>query len=259
MLNKSSIPTTPIAHDFAHEPLPPHYRIGVVALDTDLTLEWDFHQVLPKEVAFYTSHIPATNPLTPENLRKMKPRLQAVVRSIVPAHPLDVVVYGCTSASIAIGYEGVRAEIQAVRPEVAVVTPSTAALKGLEALGIQKITLMTPYVDEVNQMLRNFFESHHIEILNMSSFCLKTDLQTAHIPPLALQKAALATCHPDAQGIFIACTAFRAMEALENLEGALGKPALSSNQCLIWESLQHAYYPKPISGYGQLLRQGGNH
>lgn len=248
-------PTQPIAHDFEWEIHAPRYRIGVVALDTDLALEWDFHQVLPQEVAFYTSHIAATNPLTADNLKKMKPRLQAVVRSILPSYALDVVVYGCTSASIAIGYEGVKAEIQAVRPGVAVVTPSSAAIQGLQALGVQKITLVTPYVDEVNQMLRNFFESHHIEILNMSSFCLETDLQTAHIPPLVLQKAALAACHADAEGIFIACTAFRAMGILENLEAVLEKPALSSNQCLIWESLQHTGYPKPIAGYGKLLRE----
>lgn len=250
----SQMPTVSIPIDFEFDKNAPKYRIGLVALDTDLTLEWDFHRVFPHEVAFYTSHIPVTNPLTPENLRKMRPNIQAVARSIVPEYPLDVMVYGCTSASIAIGYEGVKREIQAVRSGIAVVTPSSAAIKGLYALNIKKITLMTPYIDSVNQILRQFFETQGIEVLNMSSFCFETDLETVAVPPAAIQQAAIATCHEEAEAIFISCTAFRALHALENIEAALGKPALSSNQCVIWDCLQSAKYAHPILGYGRLLR-----
>ncbi|MBF0277931.1 MAG: aspartate/glutamate racemase family protein [SAR324 cluster bacterium] len=257
-MKQKELPTTPIPLNFTFDKNSPGTRIGLIALDTDLTMEWDFHRTLPKDVAFYTSHIPVTNPLTPENLRKMAPRIKEVAESILPGYPLDVMAYGCTSASIAIGHETIQSEIQSIRPGVAVVTPSSAAIKGLHALKIEKITLLTPYIDSVNQIVRQFFQEHEIEVTNISSFCFDNDFDTARVPPSAIKKAALEAYHPEADAIFLSCTTLRAIDVLESIEQSTGKPALSSNQCMIWECLESAGYRKPLKKHGQLLRQLGS-
>ncbi len=256
-MNQIAIPTTQIPKNFQFDENTPKYRIGLVALDTDLTLEWDFHRIFPQDVAFYTSHIPVTNPLTPENLKKMAPRIKEVAHSILPEYQLDVMAYGCTSASIAIGDKKIASEIQSIRPGISVVTPSSAALKGFRFLKIKKITLLTPYIDSVNQMIRKFFEKQEIEVINISSFCFETDFETAHIPPAAIEEAAIEACHDEADAIFLSCTALRAIDVLESIEQTIGKPALSSNQCMIWDCLRSAGYQSPLEGYGRLLRQLG--
>ena len=116
------------------------------------------------------------------------------------------------------------------------------------------ITLFTPYINSVNQAMRDFLEDHGIEVLNIGSFCIEDDLEMACLPPEAIRAAAIEANHPDADAVFISCTAIRAVEILDDAEAALGKPVLSAIQCLFWDALRLAGYDKPIAGYGSLLR-----
>ena len=58
---------------------------------------------------------------------------------------------------------------------------------------------------------------------------------------------------PAAQAIFISCTDLRACEMLETIEKDTGKPALSSNQIMLWDMLKLAGVREPVKGYGCLL------
>lgn len=253
-MDLKSLRTHEIPKNFTQDRESPRYRIGLVALDTDLILEWDFHRALPSEVAFYTSHVHVTYPMIPENLRKMGPQLQEAVQTLLPEHHLDVVAYGCTSASIAIGYENVRNEVQKVRPEVPVVTPSEAAIRGLQRLNVRRIHLITPYLDSVNQMLRTYFEEQGIDVVRIDSFCYDKDFDTVGIPTAALVEAAISLNPPEAEATFLSCTGLRALDGLEKIEAATDKPALCSNQCILWDCLINAGFEQPLEGYGQLLK-----
>jgi len=72
--------------------------------------------------------------ITPETLRAMEARLVDAASLILPDLPLDVVAFGCTSASMVIGEERVFERIRKARPGVACTTPITAAFAAFEAL-----------------------------------------------------------------------------------------------------------------------------
>ena len=60
------------------------------------------------------------------------------------------------------------------------------------------------------------------------------------LDPEAIYEAALETCRPEADVLFISCTAIRAVQVLERLEQALNKPVVSSIQTLFWQSLRES-------------------
>ena len=80
-------------------------RLGLLVLATDFTIEHEWRAILGQlpGVALYESRILNDNQITPETLRAMEPRIAAAADVILPGNPLDVVAYGCTSASMAIG------------------------------------------------------------------------------------------------------------------------------------------------------------
>ena len=83
-------------------------RIGLVVLATDHSVEHEFRLVVSMPgVAVYQSRIPNSPTITPENLRAMEPHITDRTDVILPGVPLDVVAYGCTSASMIIGEERV--------------------------------------------------------------------------------------------------------------------------------------------------------
>lgn len=230
------------------------HRIGLIALDSDIATEADFHAMLPDNVMFYTTRIQHVNPVSVENLRKMGPQLAAATEKLLPRQRLDVIAYSCTSATAALGYEEVAAQVQAGgRAGVPVVTPITAAVAGCKTLGVKSISLLTPHPDPVNQSTCRFFETHGIEVINIASFCLDDDIAIAEIPPSAIYAAALESCVQKADGLFISSTALRAVEIIEQAEEALQKPILSAVQCLFWQSLRLSGYQPPIDGFGRLL------
>ena len=235
---------------------PARHKIGLIALSSDMVTERDFSLMLPKddEVMYYTARVHHYDPVTVENLRRMGPQLADAAAQILPTTPFDVIAYSCTSGTVSIGYEEVVSQIRKGRPDVQVVTPITAALAAFEALGIKRISLMTPYTDTVNQTMHGFLVDHGIEVLNVSGFCQDNDQQMAKLTPDAIHDAAVETTHPDADAVFVSCTGIRTADAIERIEQSLGKPALCSNQCMMWQSLRLSGYDKPVEGYGQLMR-----
>jgi maleate isomerase len=230
------------------------YRIGLITLATDEATEPDFHLMLPAEAAFFTARILNENPVTEATLRGHLPQIRAAAAQLLPGAPLDVVVYDCTSGTVANGYEAIAAEVQAVRSDVPVVTPITAAVAGLEQLEAARISVLTPYTSDVGDVVGDYLEDNGLTVLSVANFSIESDLEMARLSRASIRDAAIATCAPDADALFISCTAIRAVEVIEEIEQALGKPVISSIQAEFWQSLRLAGYAAPIEGFGALLR-----
>ena len=57
-----------------------------------------------------------------------------------------------------------------------------------------------------------------------------------------------------AEALFISCTATRAAEVVERLEALTGRPVITSNQAMIWQTMRAAGETGPIEGLGRLGR-----
>ena len=94
--------------------------IGLIVIATDQTMEHEFRRLLDLPgVAFYESRLLNEAAITPATLAAMETRLTQATEVILPGLPLDVIAFGCTSASMVIGEEQVFARIRAARPGVA--------------------------------------------------------------------------------------------------------------------------------------------
>ncbi len=231
-------------------------RIGLIVLASDHTIEHEWRRMLDIEgIAVYHSRIANSPTITPETLREMEAGLTAAADVILPGVPLDVVAYGCTSGAMVIGEERVAERIRAARPDVAVTTPITAALAAMRALGARRIALLTPYLDRINQMMRDYIEARGIEVPAMGSFNNENDNEVACIAPPSLRDAAVELARePTVDAVFVACTSLRLAAVVDEIEALSGKPALSSNHAMAWHALRLAGYREPVAGFGRLFR-----
>ena len=121
-------------------------KIGLIALASDYMIEKDFIKVIKdKKIDFFVNRIECFNPLTSENLIKMSEKITEVTKDILPNEKIDCVVYGCTSGTIADGYQSIEKKIKKAKPEAEVTTPSTSSIKALKKLNLNKIAIFTPY------------------------------------------------------------------------------------------------------------------
>ena len=231
------------------------YRIGLVELATAETAERDFHAMLPPGALFHTARVLNENPVSMENLRAHRGLIAEATAQIVPGVPLDVVCYDCTSGTIANGYDAIAAEVHKVLPGVPVVTPITAAIAALEAFGAERISVLTPYPEEVNSATGAYLAEHGLEVLNVASFEIESDIDMARLTPESIRRAAVEVCADEADALFISCTALRAAEVIDAIEAEIGRPVVSSVQAEFWQSLRLAGHEEPIEGYGKLFRE----
>ncbi len=229
-------------------------RIGVIALATDHTTERDFARICPPDnVGVYVNRIAYENPTTIDSLRSTGPRLTAAAADILPGEHLDVVAYSCTAASVVLGDEAIARAVEAAKPGARSVTPPSAAFAAFEAMGVERVSLLTPYTPSVTDALVAYFSARGLAVVNAACLGFEDDRQMARIDRDSILAAGVAALDRKADALFVSCTALRAAECIEAMEQALGKAVVTSNQAQIWRSLRLASLTRPVAGYGRLF------
>ena len=230
-------------------------KVGLLALTTDLTIEKDFNSIFSElPIDIFVNRIHNENPLTKENLLKMRDQIEGITEKILPGEKINTVAYGCTSGTIAIGEDKVKENIQLAKPDCYVTTPITSAIKAFKLMNIKKISVFTPYPESVNKTIYDYFSKKNIDVRSFATFNLDLDADFANIDPKHLFETLINLDTSGADALFISCTALPALEILDKVEKKISKPVFSSNQTLIWDTIRSVGYKSSIDGYGKLLR-----
>ena len=231
-------------------------RIGLVALATDLNTETDLRRMAPDGVEIFTNRVQFRNPTTVENLRAMAPDITRAASGILPGTALDLLIYACTSGTAVIGEDEVIRRLRAGQPQHAdlpCTTPVTAAIAAMQTLNARRISVLTPYIQSVNQQLAEFFAGRGLEVINVHGYGIADDTDMTGVTVADIIAAAKSACHKDADLLFISCTALRAAQAVAAIESALGKPVITSNQAMMWHALKLLRRPFKVTGFGRLF------
>ena len=229
-------------------------RIGLITLASDFRIEKDFNDIIyGKNIDLYSNRINCYNPLTNETLKKMADDIPEVTKNILPDQKLDCVAYGCTSGTIAAGYQSIYEKVNLAKPNTKVTTPITSAINALKTLKINKVSIFTPYTDEINQSVISYFKDEKIEISELSYFDIASDLDIGKVDPQHLFDVLVKQDLSKSDALFVSCTALPVLSIIDEIEKKLGKVVLSSNQTLIWDTLKQVNNQNKVDGYGVLF------
>lgn len=231
-------------------------RIGLIALANDPAIEPDVTAFLNVEgVSVQTQRVPSPLHSNLQALNAVGSDIAESLGGLMPDDRLDVVAFGCTSATMALGEDLVHRQIHLVRPGIAATDPISAALRGLDLLHCRNIALLTPYIGEVNHMVEDYIAARGVTLLRTGFFELADDGERSRVAPEAYEAAADALAGEDnVDALFISCTALRTCPIVERLEQRIGKPVVTSNQALAWDALRKAGHTAPVSGRGRLMQ-----
>ena len=199
-------------------------RVGLITLASDFRIEKDFNNIIyGKDIDLYCNRIKCYNPLTNETLKKMADDIPDVAKDILPDQKLDCVAYGCTSGTIAAGYQSIFEKVNSVKPNTKVTTPITSAINAMKSLNIKKLSIFTPYTNEINQSVINYFEKENIEIDELSYFDIASDLDIGKVDPQYLFDALSKIDTSKSDALFISCTALPVLSLITELEKKINK------------------------------------
>ena len=229
-------------------------RVGLIALASDFMIERDFINVIKdRDIDLFINRIECYNPLTKENLIKMSDKVTEVTKDILPDQDIDCIVYGCTSGTIAAGYNSIEQKVKAAKPMADVTTPSTAAIKALKKMKISKISIFTPYSKKLNDEILKYFKSEGFEITSNSYFDIEADYDIGKVDQNYLFDVLSNMDLKGAEALFVSCTALPVLTIINKLENKLNTTVLSSNQALIWDTLVKINKNNSVEGFGKLF------
>ncbi len=237
-----------------------HHRakLGFILMSTDLAGEADFYDMAPKGVGIHITRLKTEDYTTNETLSRHIEHMAEAASRIQPDTKPDVVSYSCTSGSIVIGEERIFDEIRKGAPWAQPMCLVTGVVDALRELGVRKLVVGTPYLDEINTAEAEFLLNKGFDVLDIQGLNLTTGIEFGSVTPDYWKKFALEIDRPDAEAIFLSCGGIRALEVVEEIEQAAGKPVITSNQAQFWSCLRRAGIHDRLEGFGEIFSREGN-
>jgi maleate isomerase len=233
-------------------------RIGVMVPSTNTTCEADFQLVVPKGVTIHGQRLWLTDEETNDSsMTRMNSEIESGARYLATAK-VDAIAYGCTTGSFykGVGYDEEMIELIERTSKVPAVAASPAVVGALRLLKAKKISVATPYPDWNNGKLEKYLKAQGFTVLNVEGEpkgARATNQGINDLEPDSVVEFASRICRPEADALFCSCTAWRAVEAVDELERLTGKPVVTSNQATIWAALQKLGIKDRIRGFGELF------
>ena len=230
----------------------PRARIGFICVANAGLTEGEMHRMCPEGVGLSFTHMRMETECTVENLARMEHDIDDALSAFMPARTdLDVLCYNCTSGSFVIGEDVIRAKLETGRRHVIGTTLLSGVVEAMKVLDIKCVSVGTAYTSDIDRLEKDYLEARGIAVPVIEGLGLGTDAEMNRVSPAFLREFAISLDRPEADGIFLSCGALRLLEIVEDVEHALGKPVICSNQASFWHCLRLAGIEDPVKSLAE--------
>lgn len=230
-------------------------RIGLILPSSNRMAEPHFYRYAPAGAVSHATRLRMTGKHRVP-LAELTPRL-AEAAALLGDAGCDPVVFHCTANSMGEGLEAERGIVRTIEAATGgrATTTASATRAALDALGARRIVLLSPYIRATHEHEIEFLTEAGFEIVAERNLGLTGSEAYIEVPPRRWLEILQDMKTDRADAYFVSCANIRAIEALDEMEAALGRPVLTSNQVALWHALRLAGIDDSIPGIGRLLRE----
>ncbi|MEI7611649.1 MAG: Asp/Glu racemase [Betaproteobacteria bacterium] len=226
------------------------YRIGQIVPSSNTTMETEIPAMLraretieSERFTFHSSRM-RMKKVTKEELAAMDHDSDRCALELSDAR-VDVLGYACLVAimSMGLGYHRVSEARLHQRTvdnggPAPVVTSAGALVDGLKVIGAKKVSIMTPYMKPLTQLVIDYIENEGIEVVDSISLEIPDNLEVGARDPLAPADLwrKLNVANVDAI-VASACVQMPSLASIPMIEAASGLPVVSSAVCTTYQML----------------------
>ena len=221
----------------ALSPLPtPAFRLGVLVPPANPTVEIEFPALVPSDVALHAMRLP----VIPGDLEARNRGYVGAYQECIKGFgslKLDAVAVAMTGPQYRLLHAGDVELCQRLSDAagVCVETSSVALCNALRALGVERMSLLSPYPDWLTTLAVAYWESAGFKVDHIKAF--EDKLVAYAVTPDQVVQALADTPTQPGGAIVMSGTGMRTLEALR--QAGTGIPVLSSNLCSVWSLTRH--------------------
>jgi maleate isomerase len=235
----------------------PLARIGLIIPSMNTLTEPQFAHYCPASVGIHAARLRMSGKWK-KPFAELSTDIVAAASSLADADP-DIIVFHCTGASMREGPAGDIRVRDIIRDATGIesITTGGAIVEALRALAIKKIVLISPYVQSNNDSEIAYLHKAGFSVIDDVALGLRGSVDYIAVPPERWIRIALDHARADADGYLLCCTNTTQIEAITNIERALSKPVVNSNQAVMWACLDRLRtalgFAGALPGVGRLM------
>jgi maleate isomerase len=229
--------------------------VGLIVPSNNNVVLPEFYSALPQGVTAYETRMRVEGELTFEALRRMTDDAEAAAE-LLRQTGVDFICYCCMASTIVKGWDWERRLLArfAGKSKNGVASANSALKDALMRLGAKRLALITPYPDDLNALLPEFFAAGGFEVKTIAGPQIHAVSAVRGLAPDSIDRAARALDLNEIDALCLLATDMQTFPIIDALERDVGLPVLTSNQALLWASLQALGIHAPVDGVGKLLR-----
>ncbi len=165
-------------------------------------------------------------------LEEELPRSIALIKTTEP----DVVVFGCTSAGALDGIEHDRGIAHSIEQATGcgAVTVVESVLGQLRSVGGRHVAVFTPYESDLTNSVAECVTADGYELAKVAGMGIRDNCEIGRVSPGEIVEFVDAQMTGvEADCIFLSCTNWQALDAIESARVRFGVPVITSNQATV--------------------------
>lgn len=241
------------------------YRIGQIVPSSNTTMETEIPAILRAREAlfaerftFHSSRM-RMKKVTKEELEKMDADSDRCAIELSDA-AVDVLGYACLVAIMSMGKGYHRISEKRLHQRTIdnghiapVVTSAGALVDGLHAVGAKRVSILTPYMKPLTQLVIDYIENEGIEVVDSISLEIPDNLDVGRQDPLApVEITKKLNTNVDVI-VASACVQMPSLPSVQLIEDRVGLPVLSSSVATTYMMLKKLGLETRVDGFGSLL------
>jgi len=231
-------------------------KVGILLPSVNTIIEPWFYHVAPSGVTFHFARMGLGEGKGLDSIKNMAADSLAGARLLADI-PLDLIAYCCTASTLVMGPDYDSELISKLEAETGIpcTTTTISILRAFEELNVRKLSLISPYSKEIEELEVKYFTECGFEVLSAKGMNLGMH-ELDRPSPEEIYHFAKKGFDKKAECLLISCLNYRAQSCIHALEKDLTRPVVSSAQAVIWNILRTVGVNEMIDGFGRLLNPG---
>ncbi|WP_304957220.1 Asp/Glu racemase [Xenorhabdus sp. PB30.3] len=241
------------------------FRVGLIVPSSNTTMETEVPAILraretvaPERFTFHSSRM-RMKTVSKDELAAMDADSDRCALELSDAS-VDVLGYACLVAimSMGKGYHRISEKRLHLRTSengypAPVITSAGALVDGLHALGAKRISILTPYMKPLTQLVIDYIENEGIEVIDSISLEIADNLAVGRQDPLAPAEITKKLNSNVDVIVASACVQMPSLASVPLIEARMGLPVISASVATAYMLLKQLRLNTCVPGFGSLL------
>lgn len=244
-----------------------NYRVGLIVPSSNTTMETEIPAMLNATITefpeqsftFHASRMRMKH-VSKEELMKMDADSLKCAVELSDAR-CDVMAYACLIAIMCQG-AGYHQNSEKKLFEAAntnggpapIISSAGSLIEGIHILGAKKVSIVTPYLKPLTQMVIDYLQDSGIEVIDSISLEVADNLEVGRLDPSRLPEIVKDLNIKGADAVVLsACVQMPSLPSIQKVEDQLGIPVLSASVATVYNILKGLNLETKVPNAGSLL------